>query len=135
MRIKITNQTDNPVSGRKPPIRLHKVRLTSSPTSAVLELTGAFPEHLQVRLSLAGLLLYCPYGKNCPCWIEVLPTAQGERKATTEAFKQVVEKATSRIVAVFAYREPLPRLQDDGGDEDWVVGVSGDDAESGGRLT
>lgn len=71
-----------------------------------------------MRLSLAGLLLYCPYGKNCPCWIEVLPTAQGERKATTEAFKQVVEKTTSRIVAVFAYREPLPRLQDDGGDGD-----------------
>jgi hypothetical protein len=124
MRIKITNQTDNPVAGRKPLIRLHKVRLTSSPTSAVLELTGAFPEHLQVRLTLAGLLLYCPYGKNCPCWIEVLPTAQGERKATTEAFKQVVERTTSRIVAVFAFREPLPQFQERRGDEDWVVGLA-----------
>jgi hypothetical protein len=118
MRIKITHQRDNPVSGKSRPIRLHKVRLTTSPTSAVIELTGAFSEHLQVRLTLAGLLLYCPYGKTCPCWIELLPTAQGERKATTEAFKQVVQRTTSRIVAVFAYREPLPRLQDDGGDGD-----------------
>jgi hypothetical protein len=121
MRIKITHHRDNPVSGKSRPIRLHKVRLTTSPTSAVLELTGASPEHLQVRLTLAGLLLYCPYGKTCPCWIELLPTAQGERKATTEAFKHVVERTASRIVAVFAFRESLPRLQDGGGDEDWSL--------------
>jgi hypothetical protein len=36
----------------------------------------------------------------------------------------IVERTPSRIVAVFAYREPLPRLQDDGGDEDWVVGLA-----------
>lgn len=124
MEIKITHQKDNPVSGRKPPIRLRRATLTTSAVHALVDLQGHFPNALEVTMTLAGLLLHCPYGSRCPCWIELAPTASGERSGTTYANRILLEQTDSSIKVLFIYRHPLPPPVSDSGDEVLPVSVS-----------